>query len=290
MAESPKSTTESGNTEKTQAEKVQAEAPHSGSSYGQPSHGEHPKLQSTRLRHFIIVGVGVVITSIVLYLLLRVGMPLPVEASTQATTVDWLFQAHLVLIAALFALVVVFMVYAIIVFRRRKGDDGDGEHFEGNTPLEIAWTVLPLLLVLIFGYIGIVTLNEVTAEQPNELVVEVQGSQWTWRFTYPETGVITDQELVLPVNQPAVMNLTSADVIHAFWVPEFRVKHDVVPGQDHELRFTPTLEGEFQLVCAEMCGLSHYSMVKPVRVVSQAEYSAWMGQQMAAQGLQVAQK
>ncbi len=284
MSESPKNTTETGHTDPAHSDPV-----HGGKPYGGTPHGEHPKLESTKLRHFIIVGVGVVITSVLLYLLLRVGLPLPISASTQAVTIDWLFQAHMVLLSVLFALVVVFMVYAIIVFRRRKGDDGDGEHFEGNTPLEIAWTVLPLLLVLIFGYIGIVTLNEVTAYQENELVVDVEGSQWAWRFTYPDTGVVS-QELVLPVDQPAVMNMTSQDVIHSFWVPEFRVKHDVVPGQPHELRFTPTLEGEYDLVCAEMCGLSHAIMEAPVRIVTQAEYSAWMGQQMAAQGLQVAQK
>lgn len=274
MSESPKNTTETG---------------HTDPAHSATPHGEHPKLESTRLRHFIIVGIGVVVTSVVLYLLLRVGLPLPVEASTQAVTIDWLFQAHMVLLSILFALVVVFMVYAIVVFRRRKGDDGDGEHFEGNTPLEIAWTVLPLLLVLIFGYIGIVTLNEVTAYQEGELSVNVRASQWAWSFNYPETGVMS-QELVLPVDQPAVMHMESQDVIHAFWVPEFRVKHDIVPGQIHELRFTPTLEGEYSLMCAEMCGLSHAIMETPVRIVSQAEYSAWMGTQMAAQGLQVAQK
>lgn len=252
-------------------------------------HSEHPKLQSTNTRHFIYVGIGVVVVSVVLYLLLLGALPLPAVASEQAITIDWLFQAHMMLLAFLFALVMVFMVYAVAVFRRRKGEDGDGEHFEGNTPLEIAWTVIPLLLVLIFGYIGVVTLNEVTHARDNELQVDVQGSQWTWLFTYPDTGVVTD-ELVLPVDQPALMMLRSSDVLHSFWVPEFRVKQDVVPGQDQELRFTPTLEGEYDLVCAEMCGLNHYAMVKPVRIVSQAEYTAWMGEQMAAQGLTVAQK
>lgn len=270
MSDSPKSTTES--------------------SHGETGHGESPKLKSTNIRHFIFVGIGIVVVSIALYLLLMRALPLPVEASTQATTIDWLFQAHMMLLSVLFALVVVFMIYALIVFRRRDGEDGDGEHFEGNTPLEISWTVLPLLLVLIFGYIGVVTLNEVTAASPDEMTVNVTGSQWTWRFEYPDTGVITDVELVLPVNQPMVMSLESADVIHSFWVPEFRVKQDVVPGQDHDLRFTPTVEGEFHLMCAEMCGLNHYDMIKPVRVVSQEEYTAWMSQQMAAQGLQVAQK
>lgn len=253
----------------------------------EPSHQSQPALESTKRKHFIIVGIGIVVVAIVLYFLLRAGLPLPVEASEQAQTIDWLFAAHMALIAFLFALVVVFMVYALVVFRRRHGDDGDGEHFEGNTPLEIAWTVIPLLVVFIFGYIGVVTLNEVTRAHDNEMTVNVLGSQWTWTFTYPDTGVVSD-ELVLPVDQAAVMHLEAADVIHSFWVPEFRVKQDLVPGQVHELRFTPTLEGEYQVVCAEICGLNHYLMIKNVRVVPQAEFTAWMGEMMAEQGLQVA--
>jgi len=252
-----------------------------------PSHQSHPERESTKTKHFVYVGIGIVIVGVVLYLLLRAGFPLPVEASAQAQTIDWLFNLHFILIAFLFALVVVFMVYALVVFRRRKGDDGDGEHFEGNTILEIAWTVIPLLVVFTFGFIGYQTLKDVTAPSENELTVEVLASQWTWTFTYPDTGVVSD-ELVLPVDEPAVMHMEAADVIHSFWVPEFRVKQDVVPGQIHELRFTPTLEGDYDLVCAEMCGLNHFLMIKPVRIVPYAEYSAWMGEKMAEQGLQVA--
>lgn len=252
------------------------------------THHEHKQpLESSKPKHFIIVGIGIVIVTILLYFLLDAGFPLPPSASEQATTIDWLFTSHILLIAFLFALVVVFMVYALIVFRRRKGEDGDGEHFEGNTALEIAWTVIPLVVVFIFGYIGLVTLNEVTYPRENELEVQVLGSQWTWRFTYPDTGVVSE-ELVLPVDQPALMRMEAADVIHSFWVPEFRVKQDLVPGQIQDLRFTPTLEGEYELVCAEMCGLNHYLMVKPVRIVPPGEFAAWMGEMVAAQGLQVA--
>lgn len=251
------------------------------------SHQSHRALESTKRKHFINVAIGVVIVTVLLFFLLRAGLPLPVVASEQALTIDWLFNVHMALIAFLFALVVVFMIYALVVFRRRAGDDGDGEHFEGNTPLEIAWTVIPLIVVFVFGYIGFQTLQDVTRSRDGEMTVNVRGSQWTWTFTYPDTGVVTD-ELVLPVNQPAVMHLEAADVIHSFWVPEFRVKQDAVPGQVQELRFTPTLEGDFEVVCAEMCGLNHYDMTRPVRIVTDAEFSAWMGEKMAEQGLQVA--
>ncbi len=175
---------------------------------------------STDKRHFIIIGVLIVLVSIALYALLGVLLPLPMEASTQAVTIDWVFQAHMVLLSVLFALVVVIMLYAIVVFRRKEGDTSEGEHFEGNTPLEIAWTVIPLIAVVIFAYIGVTSLNTITQKQPDELVVNVEGFQWAWSFTYPETGTTT-AELVLPVNRPALMELSSRDVIHSFWVPEF---------------------------------------------------------------------
>ena len=238
---------------------------------------------STDKRHFIIAGALIVVVSIVLYALLYVALPLPLVASTQAVTIDWVFQAHMILLSVLFALVVVFMLYAVVVFRRRDGDTGDGEHFEGSTPLEIAWTVIPLIAVVIFGYIGVTSLRTVTAAQDNEVVVDVESFQWAWAFTYPDTGAAS-ADLVLPVNQPARMELTSRDVIHSFWVPEFRVKQDAVPGQTTTLRFTPTVEGEYTLVCAELCGLTHYNMVAKVKVVSAAEYAQWQQVQLAALG------
>jgi cytochrome c oxidase subunit 2 len=244
---------------------------------------------STDIRHFIIVGVLVVVVAIGLYLALLAALPLPLQASSQSLDIDWLFQAHMMLLSLLFALIVVFMVYAFVVFRRREGDDGDGEHFEGNTTLEITWTVLPLVAVVIFGYLGVQSLRYVTAEQPDEMAIRAEAFQWAWAFSYPETGV-QSAELVLPVDQAVVMQMTSRDVIHAFWVPEFRVKKDLVPGQTTELRITPIEEGEYDLVCAEICGLTHYNMIAPVRVVSQDEFALWMNEQVVEQGLELASK
>ncbi len=239
---------------------------------------------SSDKRHFLIAGVLTVIVAALVYWLLYNALPLPVQASSQAVTVDWVFQAHMMLISLLFALVVVFMVYALTVFRRRgKEDSGDGDHFEGNTTLEIAWTVIPLLIVVVFSYIGIDSLRDVVAEQPDEIVVDVVGRQWSWSFAYADSDV-QSAELVLPVDQPVRLDMRSDDVLHSFWVPEFRVKQDLVPGQITTLRFTPTIEGEYTVGCAEICGLSHYSMVTPVRVVSQAEYTAWVGEQALVQG------
>jgi cytochrome c oxidase subunit 2 len=236
---------------------------------------------STNTRHFATAGALVIISTLVLNWLLQSALPMPPAASAQAAVVDQLFSWHVLLIAFLFALVVVFMLYALVVFRRRPGDDSDGEHFEGNTRLEIFWTAAPMIFVVIFTYLGIVTLADVTRPQPDELVVGVNGFQWGWSFEYE--GDVVSPELVLPVDQPVLLEMNSQDVLHSFWVPEFRVKQDLVPGQVQELRFTPIEEGEYRLRCAELCGLSHYNMLATVRVVPQDEFALWLDTQIAAQ-------
>lgn len=228
---------------------------------------------STDIRHFYIAGVLVVISTILVDLLLKAALPLPVQASIEALTIDRLIGWHLTLIAFLFSLIMVFMGYAFVVFRRREGDDTDGAHFEGNATLEIAWTVIPLILVVIFSYIGIVDLNEVTKKN-EEITVKVTGFQWDWTFEYD--GGVLSQELILPVDKRARMEMNSNDVLHSFWVPEFRVKQDLVPGFTQNLYFTPNRVGEYDLVCAELCGLSHYKMMRVVKVVEQDEFTAWL--------------
>lgn len=232
-----------------------------------------PKSSSDR-RHFIVAGALVVISTFLMNWLLDVALPLPVQASEESQIIDRLIGQHLLLIAFLFSLVVVFMLYAIVIFRKREGDESEGDHFEGNTVLEIAWTVIPLVLVVIFGYIGYVDLRDVSREEENELVVNVTAFQWDWTFEY-EGGVIS-QELLLPVDQPAKMVMTSNDVNHAFWVPEFRVKQDLVRGHETVVRFTPVEVGDYTLRCAELCGLSHWSMRRAVRVVPADEFTAWL--------------
>ncbi|MEZ4656475.1 MAG: cytochrome c oxidase subunit II [Caldilineaceae bacterium] len=236
---------------------------------------------SSSTRHFVNAGVLVVVATILINWLMNKALPFPPQASTQSVIIDQLFRYHVLLIAFLFSLVVVFMLYALVVFRRREGDDGEGDHFEGNTTLEIFWTAAPMVFVIVFAYLGITTINEVTKVQENEAVVQVEGFQWGWTFTYPD-GVVSD-ELVLQNNVPVKLELRSKDVLHSFWVPAFRMKQDLVPGEQNvkEIRFTPSLEGEYAVRCAELCGLSHYSMVKNVRVVSETAYKEWHNQELA---------
>jgi cytochrome c oxidase subunit 2 len=238
---------------------------------------------SANKRHFMIVGVLVVVMTVVLGLLLNGVLPLPDPGVAQAGTVDWLFRVHMWLIAFLFALVSVFMVYSLVVFRRAKRED-EGEHFEGNTTLEVLWTAIPLVLVVVFAFIGVRTLADVTASNPNDLKIAVTGQQWSWVFNYPNGT--TNAELVVPVNQPLLLEMTATDVIHSFWVPEWRLKQDLVPGMLTHINYTPTLTGEFTLACNQACGLSHTQMYAKVRVVTPEEYTAWLDEQAVAQGIQ----
>jgi len=233
------------------------------------------------MRHFVIVGILVVITAVLAYFGIDILWEMPVEASIQAGYIDWMWNLELIAMSFLFALIVAPMIYSLVVFRRRKGDTTDGQHMEGNTTLEILWTIVPLFLVGIFAYFGAVNLSDTLRKDPAAMVVKVTGVQWSWSFEYPPMDgiAVTSEELHIPVGQQVLLQMTSKDVIHSFWVPEFRVKQDVVPGRITELRITPTLDGNYMVRCAELCGTSHYSMEKPVVISSQEDFDAWMAEQ-----------
>lgn len=235
-------------------------------------------MQNTR--HFIAIGILVgVVTVLTYYLLQAIGL-LPVEASAQSTTIDWLFNLEFKLIAFFFSIIMVPLVYSLFFFRRKEGDDTDAPHIEGNTTLEITWTAIPLIVVIALGIIGADNLRQVRTVDPQAIEVKVIAFQWGWRFEYPE-GFSSDK-LYLPQNQQVVLKMQSLDVIHSFWVPEFRVKQDIVPGRTEDYRITPIRIGEYKVRCSELCGTSHAYMESPVIVVSQSDYSAWVNQQTAA--------
>jgi cytochrome c oxidase subunit 2 len=204
----------------------------------------------------------------------------PELASLQGKFIDDLFQLHFWVIAFLFALIVGFMLYSIIVFRRKEGDESDAEHIEGNNALEVTWTVVPLITVVGVAVLGANTLAKVTAIDPQALEVKVVGQQWSWRFEYPDTDVVSDV-LVLPEGQQALLVMESVDVLHSFWVPEFRVKQDLMPGTTTEVRITPTELGDYVVRCAEVCGLNHTYMLADVRVVSADEFDTWLAAEVA---------
>ena len=231
------------------------------------------------IRHYVVMTVLVLVMAVLVYVgLTSLGL-MPVEARTQAVTIDWLFDLEIKLIAFFFALIMVPMVYSLIVFRRKKGETGDGAHIEGNTRLEIVWTVIPLMIVIALGVIGAGNLRQIQAVDPQAVEINVIASQWNWHFEYPQ-GFGSD-ELYLPLNQQVVLKMQSLDVIHSFWVPEFRVKQDILPGAIETYRITPDLAGVFTIRCAELCGLKHAFMEAPVHVVTRAVYDKWVADQTA---------
>jgi cytochrome c oxidase subunit 2 len=231
------------------------------------------------MRHFVIVGILIILFSVLLYVGLANAELLPEAASVQAIPIDWMWNVQVIAMCFLFSLIFVPMIYSLFVFRRRKGDTSDGMHVEGNTTLELLWSTVPLVAVVIFAVLGAQNLSDTMRRNPSATVVKVTGIQWSWRFEYPLDPVkgisVISEELHLVVDKPVLLQMTSTDVIHSFWVPEFRVKQDVVPGRITELSITPTEEGGFVVRCAELCGTSHAFMEKPVVISTQEEFDAW---------------
>ena len=233
------------------------------------------------MRHLIVAGVLVILTTLAVgFLLSNIGL-LPEQAATQAQDIDVMFTFYIWAIAFLFSLIVVFMIYSIVVFRRRKGETGDGHYTHGNTAIEILWTVIPLVVVIGLAFWGSQVLAEINRPANDALDVNVVAQQWSFRYEYPEQSVIST-DLVLPVNRQVYLKMSSLDVIHSFWVPEFRVKQDILPtGEEfvRDLRINPNKIGEYKVRCAELCGEEHTNMLSDVKVVSEADFEAWVVEQ-----------
>lgn len=234
-----------------------------------------PKPRRNYMKHWI----GVILLIVLLTVLGIFGLQnrwlLTEPASLQAVPIDNAFSILWIVIAFLFALIVGFLLYSVIFFRRKRGDETDGPHMEGNNALEVTWTVIPLLTVIGFAVFGTVNLAEVLSPDPEALEVKVVGQQWAWRFEYPELG-ITSNELVLPIDQQVLLRMSSVDVLHSFWVPEFRVKQDLLPERETQLRITPNKLGNYKVRCAEICGQLHYNMLADVMVVGKDEFEQWV--------------
>jgi len=233
------------------------------------------------MKRYVIVSILTLGSTFLIHTgLIRVGL-FPVEASAQSVAIDQLFHVHLWVISFLFSLIMVTLVYSLIVFHRRKNETGDGAYLSGNSTLEITWTAIPLMAVLVLAYAGARTLGSIQLIDPSALKVQVVAGQWYWQFAYPDYGV-TSTNLYLPVNIQIDLQMTSVDVIHSFWVPEFRVKQDLVPGRIVDMRVTPSLIGNYTVRCAELCGLRHAYMETAVKVVSQADFAKWIAEQQSA--------
>ena len=199
---------------------------------------------------------------------------LPDAASKEADAIDEVYWFVAIICGLIFALVAGVSLYACWKFRAAPGDEDDGSPIHGHTGLEIAWTAIPTVLVTAMSVWSAIALIQVEDIPDKHRRIEVTGQQFAWRFTYPDLDR-SEGELVLRVDEPVELVLTAQDVIHSFWVPEFRMKQDAVPGVETRTVITPTKLGTYDVVCTELCGLGHAAMRAQVRVLPAAEYDRW---------------
>jgi len=211
---------------------------------------------------------------------------MPGGSTRQAKDIHSLYVFILILALAVFFAVEFAIVWSVLRYRRRPGDDELPKQTHGHFGVEILWTAIPTVIVATLFILSLRTLDRVDAKEaaPSE-TIEVTGFQWQWTFKYPAEGVVirgsTEKppEMVLPVNEPIRIKEKSADVIHSFYVPNFNFKRDVIPGYENSFDFTPTEKRVFRGQCAEFCGLLHNKMTFSIRVVDRAEFEAWVAEQ-----------
>jgi cytochrome c oxidase subunit 2 len=193
------------------------------------------------------------------------------EASNLAKGVDFTFT--FIFITALFFLVGItgFMIYMLFRYSRKKHKQP--LQFTGNMTLEIIWTVIPLILVLFMFYIGLIEFNPMRKVPKDAMTITAIGRMWKWEFDYGNNHI--SEDLVVPLNKNVRLNLVSKDVNHSLFIPAFRLKEDVVPGYKNYMWFRPQIKGEFDIFCAEYCGLNHSGMLGKVKVLDSAEYNTW---------------
>ena len=208
----------------------------------------------------------------------------PVPASTASDDIDTLYDVLLIASVPIFVLVMSVAIYSVLAFRVKPGDLSDGEPIHGNTRLEIIWVTIPFIMVTALAAYGWIVLDDIEAKKPNTLVVDVTAQQFTWSFGYPDEGKVKSNQLVLPLDRPVEFKINTKDVLHDFWVPQFRLKSDAVPGLTTKIRLTPDRLGEYNVVCAELCGIGHSTMRQTVRVVRPAAFRAWLDERKAAAG------
>jgi cytochrome c oxidase subunit II len=172
------------------------------------------------------------------------------------------------------------MIYIVIRFRRSKNKEA--MQFSGNNTLEVVWTVIPLILVMLMFYYGWVGFAPMRNVPDDAMRIKAIGRMWEWEFDYGDGKL--SKTLVLPVNKPVRLDLVSEDVNHSLFIPAFRVKEDVVPGYNNWLWFTPIYIGEYDIMCTEYCGLLHYDMVTKASIVEQEEFDHWL-ENLEATGL-----
>ena len=218
---------------------------------------------------------------------------LPHAASKQAGRIDFVFWFVTTICIVIFALVAAVIIYSIFKFRAKPGDDEDGSPIHGNTKLEIVWTAVPAILVTAISIVSAIVLTKndhlphasAASDPLQPLVVNVTAQQFAWSFKYPAFGNLASARLELPVDAPVKLQITSVDVTHSFWVPEFGQKQDAVPGSVNTLAITPDRMGSFPVICTELCGLGHALMRSTAIVMPRDKFLSWAkGQQQKLGG------
>lgn len=208
----------------------------------------------------------------------------PKQGSTQSKDIDTLYDVLIIVTVPIFVMVTVIVLFSCLTFRMRPGEEElDGPPTHGNTRLEVIWTTIPALMLVIMCSYAYVVLTDIEDAKAGEIRVNVTGQQFTWKFEYPATEKggkpVTSAELYLPKDKPVRFYVESLDVIHDFWVPQFRMKVDAVPGITTKYRITPERSGKYPVVCAELCGPGHSFMRQSAHVVSPAAFAAWKKKQ-----------
>src|SRR3954469_5811549 len=236
-----------------------------------------------------MVVVGVIATAIGIAIGLTIHWFPPAD-STQADKIDTLWDVLIIATVPVFVLVTVIVCFAVIEFRMRPGEENlDGPPIHGNTRLEVIWTAVPAILIVglvTYAYVVLRDIEDAPAAG-NERVVKVFGEQFAWTFEYNEGGRrFRTAQLYLPAGQSVKFDVQSKDVIHDFWVPDFRMKIDAVPGITTSYRVTPKSSaiGPHQIVCAELCGLGHAFMRQTAHVMTKPQFAAWVRKTSAPQG------
>jgi cytochrome c oxidase subunit II len=200
---------------------------------------------------------------------------LPDSASDEAGRIDFVFWFVTGICVFVFAIVASVLTYSVLKFRVKPDDDSDGPPIHGHTGLEILWTAVPAILVTAIGIVSAIVLAKDDAAGANPLRVDVTAQQFYWSFSYPGYGNKKSSVLRLPVDRSVVLRMTSKDVIHSFWVPEFRQKQDLVPGIHPTLHITPNKIGTYPVVCTELCGLGHGLMRSRSIVMTAGDFQNW---------------
>jgi len=270
----------------------------------------------------IVVIIGLIVAASIWYG--RNNGLLPVAAGDEALLYDGLFNTILAIAAGFFFVVEGVLIYSIIKFRRRKGDEADGPAIHENLSLEIAWTAIPTVIVM---WVAIYSFDVYTAMQGTQdmsgmahggmhqtvakaerggspiskatiasantdgtlvagtlpagsddvVAINVSAMQFAWIFNY--TDEIATAELHVPVGKKVRLNMNAVDVLHAFWVPQLRIKQDLIPGRETYLEFTPRVVGEYPIVCAELCGSYHGGMRTTMVIDTPEDYATWLKEQ-----------